>query len=203
VPRPVPASTEKAPSPEIPFPTERTFNWHKYAVAAIAALVPLVIYEFYFDATPEVAVKSGQVELPPPQAVAETTPTEPIAVAVQNVASPVTPAKEAASDKAQQKTDLRARDAAAAQDVKPMQPAQGEQVVRMRFARESWVEIRDRNGRKIFSQLNPPGTEQVVSGLPPLSLVVGNANGVQLTHNEQPVDLGPHIKIDVARLTLE
>jgi cytoskeleton protein RodZ len=73
----------------------------------------------------------------------------------------------------------------------------------MRFARESWVEIRDRNGRKIFSQLNEPGTEQVVTGVPPLSLVVGNAIGVQLTHNEQPVNLGPYTKVDVARLTLE
>jgi cytoskeleton protein RodZ len=51
--------------------------------------------------------------------------------------------------------------------------------------------------------LNAPGTDQVVSGLPPLSLIVGNANGVQLTHNEQPVDLGRYTKVDVARLTLE
>jgi cytoskeleton protein RodZ len=81
--------------------------------------------------------------------------------------------------------------------------AAGEQVVKLHFMRESWVEIRDRSGRKIFSQLNAPGTDQVVSGLPPLTLIVGNANGVQLTHNEQPVNLGPHTKVDVARLTLE
>jgi cytoskeleton protein RodZ len=79
----------------------------------------------------------------------------------------------------------------------------GEQVVRLRFARESWVQIRDRSGRKIFSKLNAPGTEQTVSGLPPLQLIVGNANGVQVTHNEQPVNLGPHTKVNVARLTLE
>jgi len=36
-----------------------------------------------------------------------------------------------------------------------------------------------------------------------LSLVVGNAAGVRLLYNEQPVDLAPHTKIDVARLTLE
>ena len=85
----------------------------------------------------------------------------------------------------------------------PAQRAPGEQIVKLHFTRESWVEIRDRSGRKIFSQLNAPGTEQVVSGLPPLSLIVGNANGVQLTHNEQPVDLGRYTKVDVARLTLE
>jgi hypothetical protein len=39
--------------------------------------------------------------------------------------------------------------------------------------------------------------------LPPLQLTVGNANGVEVTHNEQPVNLGPHTKVNVARLTLE
>ena len=47
------------------------------------------------------------------------------------------------------------------------------------------------------------GRSALVSGLAPLSLVVGNANGVQLTHNEQPVNLEPYIKVDVARLTLK
>jgi cytoskeleton protein RodZ len=67
----------------------------------------------------------------------------------------------------------------------------------------AWVEIRVRNGRKIFSRLNPAGTEQAVSGEPPLTLVVGNASGVRVTHNDQWVDLAPYVKIDVARLTLE
>ena len=79
----------------------------------------------------------------------------------------------------------------------------GEHWVKLKFEREAWVEIRDRNGRKIFSRLNPAGTEQAVSGQPPLTLVVGNAAGVRVTHNDQWVDLAPYVKIDVARLTLE
>ena len=55
----------------------------------------------------------------------------------------------------------------------------------------------------IFSQLNRRGTEERVTGTPPLSLVVGNAHGVRLTYDDQPVDLAPHTKVDVARLTLE
>jgi cytoskeleton protein RodZ len=100
-------------------------------------------------------------------------------------------------------------DAAARASALPPGPAasaarkMNEQLVRFRFAQASWVEIRDRDGRKIFSQFNPAGTEQVVSGVPPLTLVVGNAKGVGLTYNEQPVDLAPHTKVDVARLTLE
>ena len=78
-----------------------------------------------------------------------------------------------------------------------------EHQVRFKFEQESWVEIRDKNGDRIFSRLNPAGTQQTVSGPPPLSLVVGNASGVRLMHNEQPVNLGPYTQADVARLTLE
>ena len=42
-----------------------------------------------------------------------------------------------------------------------------------------------------------------MKGMPPLQLVVGNASGVQVTYNDQPVDLAPYTKVDVARLTLE
>jgi cytoskeleton protein RodZ len=71
------------------------------------------------------------------------------------------------------------------------------------FSRESWVEIRDRQGRTIFSQLNPAGTAQAVSGQPPLRLVVGNATGVRMLYNDRTVDLAPYTQVDVARLTLE
>ncbi len=193
-PQAAPAVAEAAASPEIPFPTARKSNRQKYAIAVIAAVIPLVIFEFYWDATPEPADKSMQAEQPAPQVVAET-PAPAVAIAAT---------LKTATDRAAPANELKPGALnPAAQSATKTGSIPGEQVVRLRFARESWVEIRDRNGRKIFSQLNPPGTEQLVSGLPPLSLIVGNANGVQLTHNEQPVDLAPHIKIDVARLTLE
>jgi len=75
--------------------------------------------------------------------------------------------------------------------------------VRFVFDEESWVEVRDRNDTVIFYQLNASGTTRRVSGLPPLTIVVGNAHGVRMTYAGQPVDLARHTKIDVARLTLE
>jgi cytoskeleton protein RodZ len=75
--------------------------------------------------------------------------------------------------------------------------------IRMTFSRESWVEVRDRDGNVIFGQLNPEGSIRVVRGHPPFSLVVGNASGVSLTYNGKTVDLAPHTRTDVARLTLE
>ncbi len=71
------------------------------------------------------------------------------------------------------------------------------------FTTESWVEVRDRNNRILLSQLNPAGTEQRLQGRTPLTLVVGNAHGVRLTYKGAPVDLAPHTRVEVARLTLE
>lgn len=75
--------------------------------------------------------------------------------------------------------------------------------MRLRFERESWVEVRNGNGNVIFAQLSPAGSVRIVRGLPPLSLVVGNASGVTLTFKGKAVDLAPHTRTDVARLTLE
>lgn len=71
------------------------------------------------------------------------------------------------------------------------------------FDGNSWVEVREAGGRVVFSQMNPKGTTQVVEGRPPFQLVVGNASHVRLKYNEQPVDLRPHTRVEVARLTLE
>jgi cytoskeleton protein RodZ len=199
------APPQPAPPPpaNIPFPTARAFNWRKYAVAAIAVVTPLLFFEFYFhDETPVATVNSRPLELPAPQVVAQVVPAPAVAAEAVLTPLPEAPLAQTAPPPVRdpQQSDVRAATPAPAAVVKP---ARGEQTLRLRFARASWVEIRDRNGRRILSQLNSAGTEQVVSGLPPLSLVVGNANGVQLIHNEQPVNLEPYTKVDVARLTLE
>lgn len=75
--------------------------------------------------------------------------------------------------------------------------------IALRFDRESWVRIRARDGRVLLSRLNPAGTERVVEGRPPFDLVIGNARHVQLRYDDRPVDLAPHLRTDVARLTLE
>ena len=171
-------------------------NWYKYAILAAVALIPLAVYEFYSWDTPESGIMTGQVESPP-QVAAETPTT---ATSLPGV-PPATVLGDAAASSAGPVEAPAAMSAPATGAAAQRGP--GEQIVRLSFARESWVEIRDRSGRKIFSQMNAPGTEQTVSGLPPLQLVVGNANGVEVTHNEQPVNLGPHTKVNVARLTLE
>jgi cytoskeleton protein RodZ len=75
--------------------------------------------------------------------------------------------------------------------------------VRLTFDDESWVEIKDATGAVIFSRLNSPGSEQAVSGKPPLELVIGNAQSVRLIYRGEPIDLAPHTRVDVARVRLE
>jgi len=99
----------------------------------------------------------------------------------------------------------------AATTVEPGQPAQpivqptdpdARQLIFV-FDDKSWVEVKDITQRVIFAQNNAPGTRQVVNGKPPFALVIGNASHVQLQYGDQQVDLRPHTKVDVARLTLE
>jgi cytoskeleton protein RodZ len=73
----------------------------------------------------------------------------------------------------------------------------------LRFAEESWVEIHSATGKLLVSHLHPAGTERVVTGIAPFSVVIGNAHHVQLIYNDRPFDLKAHVKVEVARFTLE
>lgn len=80
--------------------------------------------------------------------------------------------------------------------------AAGKRRIVLSFDRASWVEIKAGNGETLLSQMNFAGTEKVVEGEPPFLVTIGNAPNVRVTYNELPVDLKPHFKVDVARLTL-
>ena len=87
--------------------------------------------------------------------------------------------------------------------VQPPQAPLSEGRIQLQFGSQSWVEIREQDGKTLMSQLNSPGTRSVVVGRPPLFLVIGNAADVRLVYNDKPVDLKPYIQIEVARLTLK
>ncbi|MCE5181934.1 MAG: DUF4115 domain-containing protein [Betaproteobacteria bacterium] len=85
----------------------------------------------------------------------------------------------------------------------PVAVSAGGQNLQFVFDGDSWVEVKDKSGKVIFYQLNAKGSQQSVRGTPPFSLVVGNASKVRVSYNDKSVDLAPHTKVDVARLTLE
>jgi cytoskeleton protein RodZ len=90
----------------------------------------------------------------------------------------------------------------AAEAEKPAPAAELRRIV-LRCEEEAWVEVKDASGRTLISALNPAGSERTVRGQPPFELVIGNANSVRLTYDGKPVDLRPHIRVEVARFTLK
>lgn len=82
-------------------------------------------------------------------------------------------------------------------------PAVAGKGLKMKFTQPSWVEIRDRSGQTIFSQLNPAGSEQEIEGQPPFVMVVGNAAHVTVSYQGRNIELQPRSKDDVARVTVE
>jgi cytoskeleton protein RodZ len=71
------------------------------------------------------------------------------------------------------------------------------------FADKSWVEVKDASQRVILAGEFPGGAHQAVVGKPPFQLVIGNAAQVELQYEDRQIDLKPHTRAEVARLTLE
>jgi cytoskeleton protein RodZ len=195
--------SEMPPSQDIPFPAERRPRWPILAFAAAILVGVLAVYEFYWNepeaaATRVVAVTSGSPQIATRSVQVAAASAKP-STRTEGEVTAATPGVTASTAAAQSVAAM--PPAAAADTVRFLK--RGERRVRLAFEQESWVEIRDRDERVIFSQLNSPGTQQLVQGVPPFSIVVGNAHGVRMTYNDKLVDLMPYTKIDVARLILE
>ncbi len=173
----------------IPFARSGKRGTRTYLALSVLVLVVVagVLYEWGVGVFPWAKVTSSA---PPPQKQSKADPEAP----------PAAPPAEIEEAPAVPPNSVAETPAAQAQ-----QPSGGggEGRIRLEFDRESWVEIRDRDGKALMSQLNPAGSRRVVLGRPPLSLVIGNGAAVRLTYNDKPVDLKPYIEIEVARLTLD
>lgn len=73
----------------------------------------------------------------------------------------------------------------------------------MRFPADSWIEVRDASGAILITGTQPSGTVRELSGVLPLSLIIGNAGGVAVTWRGVPIDLAPHMRQGIARFRIE
>jgi cytoskeleton protein RodZ len=91
--------------------------------------------------------------------------------------------------------------------VKPnLKVAQTESInspIHLVFQTDAWVDIKDKNGNTLFKQVSAAGSEHWAKGLPPFSLVIGNASGVRLYYEGDEIDLKEFTDVEVARLILE
>ena len=152
----------------------------------VLVLVGGVAYEWHQE-------RSAAAKAPPPS-VARVEPTpqpEPAPMVIQEkvsiVSAPVEPPMPVAAPKTV---------------AEPVVPKTGPHRLVVRTEGEAWIEIRDSLDRMLVSSLNPAGSERVVRGRPPYTLVIGNAANVRVTYGEKPIDLAPHTRHDVARLTV-
>lgn len=120
-------------------------------------------------------------------------------------AEPVFPPGESAAQVKNPQAVTRPEPAQAAPSVPeaPMAKVGKSGMLRFVANKESWIEVRDRNSRVVFSERLSPGAEKSVSGDGPFSLVIGYAPGVKVYLRGEAIDLTPHSRGDVARLVLE
>jgi len=76
-------------------------------------------------------------------------------------------------------------------------------VLKMHAQAESWVEVRDRDGRVLVQRTLAAGESVGADGVLPLRVTVGNASGTQVEFRGQPVVLLPLARDNVARLELK
>ena len=168
----------------IPFPEGNKRGTRLYLALSVVALIAIagILYEWHFA---EVAPTPAAVSVAPP--APRSAPEAAVAAPVEpDTVAPAAPAVVTESGAAPVSQDN----------------SRGRRI-QLEFQKESWVEIKDREGMTLLSQLNPAGTQKVVEGAPPFSVIIGNAANVRVTYRDAPVDLKPYVKIEVARLTLE
>lgn len=167
----------------------------------LLVLVGAVAYEWQQKkATPEfVAPAQPQRREPvaePPTQVAAVKP------APQVVAEPPPAVEEKKVEKKAEVKGEAPKPAAVAATDRPLASGQNRVVLRV-IQEEAWLEVKDSSGRMLVSSLNQAGAERSVRVRPPVEIVVGNPDNVTLTYNGKTIDLAPHAKSGVARLTLQ
>lgn len=190
-------------SVEVPFPVAHSVQRQNMILLGAALLLAVLVVAFavWHFTTPRIPAETTRIETPvslpkeimsiPAQAVPEVAEVAPAASAVMPVLEvPLPPVTQAVPQ------------------VKPKKPSDASSQItalRLAFDAESWVEIKDKDGNALSSQINPQGSELRLDGNAPFSLVIGHGASVRLYYKGKQVDLTPHISSlsEVARLTLE
>lgn len=214
LPQPPEATAQLVPvSVEVPFPSPLSPQRQNLILlgAALLIAVLVVVFAVWHFTMPQEKAETATVETPLAlPAEVQLIPASPVAgVATMASAVAAAPTQSPSAQSAVPAAKPAMAPAAAAQPVKPvLQPQAGlgkAGSLRLAFDKESWTEIRDKDGQLLSSQINPPGSELRLDGRAPLSLVIGHATSARLYYKGKQVDLKPYTNAtsDVARLTLE
>ncbi len=84
----------------------------------------------------------------------------------------------------------------------PPTPLPGSDVLAIRLATESWVEIYDRGGGRLYYSLARESSEVIVRGAGPMRVLLGDVEGAAVSYNGEPFDLSRYQGRGVARFTV-
>lgn len=179
-------------------------DWLPYVLGALLLLLALAWWMVYMDyrenapAQQASAPASRQQEETSPAAVPLADIPEPTPVPELEATSPPSPTPVPALVEEPPATQT----AVVAPSV-PAVPAKTLARLDVVFSDQVWMSVVDGAGKVIYENTGFSGDTKLIEGVPPLKLVVGNVEGVQMTFNGKVVDLAPHARANVARFTLE
>jgi cytoskeleton protein RodZ len=76
-------------------------------------------------------------------------------------------------------------------------------VLQLRPSEAAWVEVIDARGKPLIARLVQPGESVGLDGVMPFKVRIGNANAMQAVFRGQPLELGPFIRDNIAKLELK
>lgn len=183
--------------------------WLAYILASVVIAALLGAWLLYFEHPQNPQAEQEEQAAPVAAEQEPQTVTEPLPIAALPAAERETPpadevqGQQSTAPANPQPTEVVAAPAPNAVTVAPQAPSKDLSTVSMRFAEQSWVSVVDRDNKEILNKNKPAGSDELVEGRKPLKLVIGNAAGTTLAFNGKAIDLAPHTKLNVARLTLE
>ncbi|QDC44014.1 helix-turn-helix domain-containing protein [Methylophilus medardicus] len=162
-----------------------------------------------------------EIPMPIPEAVSETTGSAPAMTAPENVdataATPVTesvappiaeadPSAVTTAPVLAENTIVSSPTPAAGQaaentSIKAVEPQKA--TLTFKVTEDSWVRIEDMQGKKVFSEVLPAGSERQFTAEKPVNVTVGHAGGTRLMIDNQPYDLTQATRGRVARIQLK
>ena len=72
----------------------------------------------------------------------------------------------------------------------------------LNFTADSWVEITDSTGRRVYYSMGKAGETSTLLGIAPFNILLGYSPGVSIEYNGKPFDQSPYVRQDVARFKL-
>jgi cytoskeleton protein RodZ len=173
--------TDEAPAAAIPPPAEPS------PPSATELAPPPVPVSADRGQSPSVAPQARQpavqtTRTPPPSA-AQPTRTPPPTPPAASTATPSTPARTASAAPARTSSAGAAVAPTPAPEPAAATHAKVQSSVTLRYSADSWTEVYDASGARLFYDVGAANSVKTVVGTPPLRVVLGNASGVSVEYN--------------------